>query len=516
MAWVMDVIDTNVTFEQEQGEEEEEEEEEEDRRRRPIVMMMMMVVMMMMMMMMLMMMLLMMLMMMLVMAMKAMLNMTFMAMMMLVGLLMEESILMMPVALMLLAVVMAVMFVDDYAGQDPFFASAIVPAPASFSSGGATGGAEVELDDEAELIPLPFAFPHYLEYHESAFVSCNGALILDPVLDEAKVSAFRSRAADSQGVEKVAVRYEGLVLKSAAIGPFDFEVWLYSDGRILYLLEEFPTTNLTALEGHMWILSTWDGGLHSGSCAGGFVRRRNRTCMGSDGLEYNDSYCVGTCMDLDPVHNWDYPTRHAWSDGYNNRCEDYHALAFCTPTGYGTRWESWWGKFADWTTQGLHAGEACCLCGGGTYAPELPPTEEKCPSVNCPANSNGTSVLHGCICNAGYAGAINASADYPYFTGTCATVACPKYSSGCLCGNDHYEQHLQDRYHFYGYLYLQHGHFHNKQIYHCHLPYGHHQHSHCNENHQRHSDQHNLHHFNFTDEDPDDRYTFNHYEHLHW
>ena len=178
------------------------------------------------------------------------------------------------------------------------------------------------------------------------------------------------------------------------------------------------------------MLSTWDGGLHSGSCAGGFVRRRNRTCAGSDGLEYNDSYCVGTCMDLDPVHNWDYPTRHAWSDGYNNGCEDYHALAFCTPTGYGTRWESWWGKFADWTTQGLDAGEACCLCGGGTSTPELPPTEEKCPSVNCPANSNGTSVLYGCVCNAGYVGVINASEDYPYFTGTCATVACPKYSSG--------------------------------------------------------------------------------------
>ena len=48
---------------------------------------------------------------------------------------------------------------------------------------------------------------------------------------------------------KALCRYEGLVLKSAAIGPFDFEVWLYSDGRILYLLEEFPTTNLTALEG---------------------------------------------------------------------------------------------------------------------------------------------------------------------------------------------------------------------------------------------------------------------------
>ena len=41
-----------------------------------------------------------------------------------------------------------------------------------------------ELDNEAELMPLPFPFPHYLEYHDSAFVSCNGALILDPVLDE--------------------------------------------------------------------------------------------------------------------------------------------------------------------------------------------------------------------------------------------------------------------------------------------------------------------------------------------
>ena len=44
-------------------------------------------------------------------------------------------------------------------------------------------------------------------------------------------------------------RYEGLLLKSPAIGPFGFEVWLHSDGRILLLLEEFPVDNLTALAG---------------------------------------------------------------------------------------------------------------------------------------------------------------------------------------------------------------------------------------------------------------------------
>ncbi|CAE7572455.1 unnamed protein product [Symbiodinium natans] len=449
--------------------------------------------------------------------------------------------------------------------QDPFFSASVVPAPPPFSSGGAPGGVE-ELDNEAELMPLPFPFPHYLEYHDSAFVSCNGALILDPVLDEiwneitrqaavlgsgigphdvvaamwadmtcpkeVNVSAFHSRSADSLGVKTVAIRYEGLLLKSPAIGPFGFEVWLHSDGRILLLLEEFPVDNLTALAGiqvgvqpatgakalsvgaslpwssgaplavsltpwfmlrengntvvapnqsltitfaferqadlagwlhfyaeksvgtwhprrnvrftqrlfrFMWVLSAWDGGLHSGSCAGGFVRRRNRTCAGSDGREYNDTYCIGTCMDIDPVQNYDYPVKQSWTDGYNNQCEDYHVLNFCTPTGYGARWQKWWGYFADWTTSGMDAGDACCLCGGGTYTPELPITEEKCPSVNCPANSQGTSVLHGCVCDAGYMGVINASDEYPYFVGTCATVSCPKYSSGshvaagCTC-----------------------------------------------------------------------------------
>ena len=39
----------------------------------------------------------------------------------------------------------------------------------------------------------------------------------------------------------------------------------------------------------------------------------------------------------DPVHAYDYPVRHSWMDGYNNRCEDYHVLAFCSATGYGPR-----------------------------------------------------------------------------------------------------------------------------------------------------------------------------------
>ena len=46
------------------------------------------------------------------------------------------------------------------------------------------GDSKVELDDEAELLPLPFVFPHYLRFYEKAWVSCNGALIFDPVLDQ--------------------------------------------------------------------------------------------------------------------------------------------------------------------------------------------------------------------------------------------------------------------------------------------------------------------------------------------
>lgn len=381
---------------------------------------------------------------------------------------------------------------------------------------------KVQSDDEAQLLPLPFVFPHYLHFYEKAYVSCNGALIFDPVLDEftrqaavlgsgegphAVLAALwgdllcpegsKISARKAQDGLTAAVRFEGLRHKSDVnhTGNLTFEVRLHSDGRVLLLLEDFPnhtgapadlqdalaalqvglqpatgaralsvqvpwsagaplaisftpwlmlenlsssdysvapnqsTTVSLAFERqadlygwvffyaersigtwhprrnvrftqrmfrYYWAISAWDGGMHSGSCASGFVRRRNRTCAGSDGEVYDDSFCIGSCMDKDPVLYWDYPQKRVWKDGYNNHCEDYRVLDFCRPDGTtGSKWQSWWGTFNDWVTNGEDASSACCLCGGGTYAVALPHVEETCPTVNCPANSDGSNVLEG-------------------------------------------------------------------------------------------------------------------------
>lgn len=371
------------------------------------------------------------------------------------------------------------------------------------------GDSKVELDDEAELLPLPFVFPHYLRFYEKAWVSCNGALIFDPVLDQLTKQAAvlgsgigphavlaamwgdlvcpeGSKISARHGEGLTAVRFEGLRQKSNPMGNLTFEVRLHRDGRILLLLEDFPA-NSTALSQvqvglqpatgaralsvgadlpwssgpplavsftpwlmvenkkvevppnetltvdlvferqhdlygwlffyaersigswhprrnvrftqrvfrYFWSLSAWDGGMHSGVCATGFVRRRNRTCFGSDAQVYDDSFCIGSCMDKDPMLYWDYPNKRIWKDGYENRCEDYRVLDLCREDGYGSKWQPWWGSFDDWVTSGLGAGTACCLCGGGTYTPALPHIEETCPSVSCPANSVGSNVLEG-------------------------------------------------------------------------------------------------------------------------
>ncbi|CAJ1330363.1 unnamed protein product [Effrenium voratum] len=422
--------------------------------------------------------------------------------------------------------------------EDPFYSAKVLSPPADFdlsAPGGAVevfdltmfNGSDVELDDEAQLMALAFPFPHYLHYYQQAFVSCNGALIFDPVLDEltrraatlgaaleqpgtpdavlaamwadlvcpkgARVSAKRAASA-----EIMAVRYEGLQLKGEE-GNLTFEVRLHNDGRVLVIMEDFPS-NVSAMsqvqvglqpatgakalsiggllpwaEGPLaveltpWVrikestgvrawlrisrlpwnspssgsrtstagfCSTRSGpsevGTPGATCASanassatsGFsapgtaecilaaapqVRRRNVTCMGNDGKVYDPSFCAGTCMDLDPVYYYDYPERYVWKDGYNNRCEDYRVLDFCRDGSYGSKWQSWWGTFSDWTSSGIGADEACCLCGGGTMEIDTPHAEEPCPTVNCPANSAGDNVLTGCRCRAGYSGEINRS-----------------------------------------------------------------------------------------------------------
>ncbi|CAK0810360.1 unnamed protein product, partial [Prorocentrum cordatum] len=58
---------------------------------------------------------------------------------------------------------------------------------------------------------------------------------------------------------------------------------------------------------------------------------------------------------------------------------------------------------------------------------------------NCPDNSTGHSVGHGCVCDAGYSGSIWPARDYPFYNGSCIAVNCPEHSTGvsvpdnCTC-----------------------------------------------------------------------------------
>ena len=49
----------------------------------------------------------------------------------------------------------------------------------------------------------------------------------------------------------------------------------------------------------------------------------------------------------------------------NIGCNDYAVSTLCANGGYGPSWSSSYGTFADWANaDGVHAGIACCVCGG--------------------------------------------------------------------------------------------------------------------------------------------------------
>ena len=60
-------------------------------------------------------------------------------------------------------------------------------------------------------------------------------------------------------------------------------------------------------------------------------------------------------------------------------------------------------------------------------------------AVSCPANSDGADVASGCVCNAGYAGEVVATAVAPFYNNSCTPVECPNFSNGpdvvegCAC-----------------------------------------------------------------------------------
>ena len=71
----------------------------------------------------------------------------------------------------------------------------------------------------------------------------------------------------------------------------------------------------------------------------------------------------------------------------------------------------------------------CCgiICSSG---PLYQTYVDNCEAVPCPFNSSGVSISHGCRCNAGYRGHIEAATGFPYYTGACVAVECPANSSG--------------------------------------------------------------------------------------
>ncbi len=98
-------------------------------------------------------------------------------------------------------------------------------------------------------------------------------------------------------------------------------------------------------------------------------------------------------------------------------CIDYQRLSLCTfDGGYGPGWDPTDGVFSDWSTDGIDATQACCVCGGGKPTPGpsvclncssvganmVSPKGNAC--VSCPAGFQPTQYRESCMeCPAGRA-----------------------------------------------------------------------------------------------------------------
>ncbi|KAK3278006.1 hypothetical protein CYMTET_14025 [Cymbomonas tetramitiformis] len=72
----------------------------------------------------------------------------------------------------------------------------------------------------------------------------------------------------------------------------------------------------------------------------------------------------------------DLPEGNTWHDGSSwGNCNTYYSDNLCTSSGgYGSGWLTEWGSFSGWTSYGLDATEACCVCGGGSRPSPPPPS----------------------------------------------------------------------------------------------------------------------------------------------
>ena len=71
---------------------------------------------------------------------------------------------------------------------------------------------------------------------------------------------------------------------------------------------------------------------------------------------------VGGCTDLP------WASSNGWTCGEYGYSEEKGTK--CADGGYGPDWDAEWGAFADWANDdGVHAGQACCECGGPRQRP---------------------------------------------------------------------------------------------------------------------------------------------------
>jgi len=123
-----------------------------------------------------------------------------------------------------------------------------------------------------------------------------------------------------------------------------------------------------------WAASDWN----LCTCEG--LRTRVVTCVGSDGLMYENSFCEAEqCRD--------FP--FGWRDAYTFTCLDHELWDWCTTDGgYGTGWAAGWGTFEAYAARGYQANTACCACGGGLQPTAIPASSEGCTAED--ADDDGT------------------------------------------------------------------------------------------------------------------------------
>ncbi|KAK3271407.1 hypothetical protein CYMTET_20238 [Cymbomonas tetramitiformis] len=169
------------------------------------------------------------------------------------------------------------------------------------------------------------------------------------------------------------------------ISPLEYDVWSEASGQSPFLSFETAGSDehtaqvvLGETEG---LVSRSSPFPHANMSPQDIRSRITRgRALASDETDADNSNEVETCS---PSHRPCYPgctdladgsIADLWVDSAAETCEDYFVYQYCNATGsgaYGTGWKG--GTFEDYAVNGVSAREACCACGGGTYAPPAAP-----------------------------------------------------------------------------------------------------------------------------------------------